>query len=165
MSLPALYQLTREYQEAYETLSDLNLPEEVFADTLEGLQGEIEKKVENVACVIRNFESMAEQIAQAEKQLAQRRKAYEHRADNIRAYLLQNMLACGISKIESPWFKIAVRDNPEAVEITGPVPPEYLRQPEPPQPAPDKAMIKADLKNGVVMDFARLTRTQRLEIK
>ena len=39
MSLPALYQLTREYQEAYETLADLNLPEEVMHDTLEGLQG------------------------------------------------------------------------------------------------------------------------------
>ena len=35
MSLPALYQLTREYQEAYETLADLNLPEEVMHDTLE----------------------------------------------------------------------------------------------------------------------------------
>lgn len=165
MSLPALYQLTREYQEAYETLSDLNLPEEVFADTLEGLQGEIEKKAENVACVIRNFESMAEQIKQAEKQLKQRRDAYEHRAEHIRAYLLHNMQACGISKIESPWFKIAVRDNPESVEITGSVPPEYMRQPEPPPPAPDKAMIKADLKDGKQFDFARLTRTQRVEIK
>lgn len=165
MGAPALYTLAHEYQEAAETLADMNLPEEVFNDTLEGLRGDIEAKATNVAMVIRNFEALAAQIKDAEKQMALRRKNLEHRADNVREYLLHNMQACGISKIESPWFALAVKQNPPAVEITGPVPAEYMRQPEMPPPEADKAAIKAALSGGEELEFARLVRGVRLEIK
>ena len=38
-------------------------------------------------------------------------------AKGIRDYLLNNMQACGISKIESPWFVLSVKQNPPAVVI------------------------------------------------
>ena len=164
-TLPALYQIADIYLQDLDKLNDLDLDEQTVADTLESIQGDMQEKCTNVAAYIRNTESLAEQIKQAEQAMAARRNALENRADRIRQYLLDNMLRTGITKIESPWFKIAIRDNPESVEITGAVPPEYMRQPEPPPPAPDKAMIKADLKDGKQFDFARLTRTQRIEIK
>ena len=38
-NLPALYEVANEYLEAVSKLSDLDLPDDVVADTLESLQG------------------------------------------------------------------------------------------------------------------------------
>lgn len=165
--LPALYKLADEYCEAENKLQNLELDDQTISDTLEGMSGEIETKASNVAFVIRNMESLAEQIKQAEQQMASRRKALENRADNVRQYLLTNMERCGISKIESPWFKISVKQNPEKVVIydAGAIPCELYRYPEAPPPEPDKKAIKAAIESGNDVPGVHLERTKRLEIK
>lgn len=167
MSLPSLYVLTDEYRIAAERLADLDLPAEVVADTLEGLAGELEAKATNVAMFVRNLESMAEQIKSAEADMAKRRKAIENRADHVRMYLKDNMQRAGISKIECPYFKLAIRDNPPAVVIDAEsqIPADYMRTPEPPPPSPDKAAIKAAILAGHEVPGAHLSKSQRLEIK
>jgi hypothetical protein len=161
----SLYSIADEYLQAVSTLSDLDLPDEVIADTLESLQYPLEQKATNVAMFARNLEATADAIKEAEGEMAKRRKALESRAANIRAYLLQNMVRAGISKIECPMFKLAVRDNPPSVVIDGDVPAEFMRQPEPPPPAPDKKAIGEALKAGRDVPGAHLLRGQRLEIK
>jgi hypothetical protein len=167
MSLPALYELAADYRRALETLADLDLPEEVVQDTLEALKGEVEVKATNVAAFVRNLEALAEQIRAAEAQMAARRKAIEARADRVRQYLLTNMQACGITKIESPWFAISIRKNPPAVEIVDEalIPPELMMTPPPPPPKPNKEAIKALLKAGQEVPGARLSQWVRVEIK
>lgn len=167
MSLPSLYVLTDEYRAAVEQLADLDLPAEVVADTLEGLAGELESKATNVAMFVRNLEGMAEQIKAAEAEMAKRRKAIESRAEHVRQYLKDNMQRAGITKIECPYFKLAIRDNPAAVVIDAGslIPAEYMRTPEPPPPAPDKTAIKAAILSGMEVPGAHLERGQRLEIK
>lgn len=167
MNLPSLYVLTDEYRIAAERLADLDLPAEVVADTLEGLAGELEAKATNVAMFVRNLESMAEQIKAAEADMAKRRKAIENRADHVRMYLKDNMQRAGINKIECPYFKLAIRDNPPAVVIDAEsqIPAEYMRTPEPPPPSPDKAAIKAAILAGHEVPGAHLSKGQRLEIK
>lgn len=166
-ALPALYVLASEYSAAAERLADLDLPPEVVADTLEGLAGDLEAKATNVAMFVRNLESTAEQIKAAEAAMAARRRAIENRAAHIRDYLLANMQRAAISKIDSPYFKLAVRDNPPAVEVYAPddIPGEFMRQPEPPPAAPDKKAIAEVLKAGGAVPGACLKRTQRLEIR
>ncbi|MFN3706415.1 MAG: siphovirus Gp157 family protein [Thermoflexales bacterium] len=167
MSLPALYELAADYRHALELLADLDLPEAVVQDTLEALKGEVEVKATNVAAFIRNLESLAEQIRQAEQQMAARRKAIESRAERVRQYLLANMQACGITKIESPWFAISIRKNPPAVEIVDEalIPPELMMTPPPPPPKPNKEAIKALLKAGQEVPGARLSQGVRVEIR
>ncbi|MCX8017689.1 MAG: siphovirus Gp157 family protein [Rhodocyclaceae bacterium] len=167
MSLPALYELAAEYRQALQTLSELDLPEEVVRDTLEGLQGDLQVKATNVAAFVRNLEATAQAIKQAEEQMAARRKAIEARAERIRQYLLENLKACGIQRIESPWFVIALRDNPPSVEVfdEAQLPPEFLVAPPPPDPRPDKRAILAALKAGREVPGARIVRGQRVEIK
>jgi hypothetical protein len=97
--------------------------------------------------------------------MAKRRKALESRAASIRSYLLQNMVRAGVTKIECPLFKLAVRDNPPSVVIDGEVPEEFMRQPEPPPPVADKKAIGEALKAGREIPGAHLSRGQRLEIK
>ncbi len=164
--MTALYQLAADFRAAAEQLADLDLPPEVVADTLDSLAGDIELKAQNVALFSRNLEATAAAIKQAEADMAKRRKALESRVQSLRDYLMRSMLATGIKKIEGPYLRIGIRDNPEAVEVfdAAQVPGAFMRQPEPPPPAPDKAAIKAAIKAGQEVPGAKLTRSQRLDI-
>ena len=75
----------------------------------------------------------------------------------------------GIQKIECPLFKITIRQNPPAVEVTDTLslPHAYWRTPEPKPmvPAPDKSAIKKALQAGVDVVGARLTQSTRIEIQ
>jgi len=113
----SLYSLAAEYNEAAERLADLDLDEQTIADTLEGLAGTLEVKATNVAMFAKNLEVTAAAIKEAEGNMAKRRKAIEARSERLLAYLKQNMEATGITKIESPYLRIAIRNNPAAVHI------------------------------------------------
>lgn len=163
----ALYQIADQYLQDMQMLQERDLDDQTFADTLESLSGDLEVKATNVAMFIRNLEANAEAIKAAEKQMADRRKAIEAKAERIKEYLLENMVRTNITKIESPYFKIAVRDNPDSVVIAmdANIPAEYYRQPPPPEAVLDKAKLKSDLQCGVVVDGCKLERKKRVEIK
>jgi hypothetical protein len=166
-NLPALYTLADEYLQDVAKLQDLDLDPQTVADTLEGMGGDLEAKATNVAMFVRNLESLADQIKQAEAAMAARRKSIEGRADAVRAYLLSNMLRTGITRIESPYFKIAIRNNPPSVIVDDPtvIPAKYMRQAEPPPPAPDKKEIKAAIEFGENVPGAHLEVRQSVTIK
>lgn len=163
----ALYELAADFRETADRLADMELDEQTLRDTLESIAYPVEQKAVQVAAFVRNLEATAEQIKQAEKQMADRRKAMESRAANVREYLMHNMRACGFTKIEHPMFKIAIKQNPESVVIEDErqIPADYLRQPETPPPVPDKALMKKAMQDGYEIPGAKLTRTLRLEIK
>jgi len=167
MSLPSLYEISREYRAEVEKLADLDLPPEVIEDTLSGLSGDLEVKGQAVAAFIKNLEATAAAIKEAEAGMAARRKALENRAARVKDYLLASMMVAGVKKIECPLLKLTVRDNPPAVEVYEPglIPSEFMRQPEPPPPAPDKAALKEAMKAGQEIPGARLTHGMRLEIR
>lgn len=167
MTSLTLYEISHDYRAAVDKLADLDLPEEVVADTLESMGGELQVKATSVAAFIRNLEASAAAIKDAEAQMAARRRAIENRAARVKDYLLANMIVAGVQKVESPYFKLAVRDNPPAVEIYEPlmIPAQYMVTPEPPPPAPDKKAIAAALKAGTEVAGCKLTRGVRLEIR
>lgn len=162
-----LYHLADEFLVASQKLADLDLDEQTVADTLEGLQGELEVKATNVAMFARNLEATAEQIKQAESAMAARRRAIENRANRVREYLKVNMERTGVTKIESPYFKIAVRDNPPAVviDMESQIPEGFMRLPEPPPLVPNKKLIAEAIKSGLHVPGAHLESSKRLEIK
>ena len=162
-----LYQITEQYKQI-EALEDSDdLPPELIRDTLESLEGDFKDKSIAIGKFIRNLsagaaakESEAEQIYQAAVRLRKRE-------ESVKAWLLYNMQVTGINKIESPWFTLSIRKNPEAVKIADGalLPAEFMVVPEPPPPRPDKAAIKAALKLGVVIDGAWLEQGEHLSIK
>lgn len=165
--MTALYILADEYRAAAQQLAELDMDAQTVADTLDGLAGDLQVKAANVAMVARNLEATAGAIKEAEAQMAQRRRAMEKRADNLRAYLLACMQQAGIQKLECPQFRLAVRGNPAAVDVfdAAQVPAQFMRRPEPPPPEPDKTAIKAALAAGTDVPGCRLTAGSRLEIK
>lgn len=163
----SLYQIADQYLADIRTLEDMELDSQTLADTLEGLTGDFEVKAVNVSMFIRNLEASAESIKEAEKQMAERRKALEDRANSIKEYLKLNMQKTGITSIDCPYFKITLRNNPESVDVLNPdmIPSEYYRVPEPPPPILDKKALKEAIQNGVEVAGARLIRNQSIQIK
>lgn len=164
--MTALYLLTQEFREAAEKLADADLPDEVIADTLESLQFPIEEKAKNVAMVIRNIEASAKAIKEAADAMILRAKSEESRAKNLKGYLQSAMEATGITKIESPYFVISLRNNPESVVIDAEsqIPADYMRE-IPASYSPDRILIKKAIQDGYEVPGCHLTRTQSLQIK
>jgi len=170
MSELTLYAIATEYRQAADTLAELDLDETTLADTLESISGDLTTKAQNVAFVIRNIEASAEQVRVAIEQMNARAQALEKRAERIKEYLLQNMLMAGVQKLDCPYFKMAVRENPAKVVIDDErqIPTAYMTDPAPPPPPapkPDKALIKKAIQDGYDVPGCRLERGKRLEIK
>lgn len=167
MSALALYEISSQYLADLNKLNELELDEQTFLDTLEGLSGELEQKAINVAMYIKNLEVSADAIKQAEKAMADRRKSIEEKQDKIRKYLLENMLKTGITKIECPHFVLSVRKNPASVDVLmqDQIPDEYFDIPDPLPPTLNKKRLAEDLKAGVLIEGARLTQGNSLQIK
>lgn len=162
-----LYEISSQYLADLNKLNELELDEQTFLDTLDGLSGELEQKAINVAMYIKNLEVSADAIKQAEKSMADRRTSIEAKQDKIRKYLLENMLKTGITKIECPHFVLSVRKNPASVDVLmqDQIPDEYFDIPDPLPPTLNKKRLAEDLKAGVLIEGARLTQGNSLQIK
>lgn len=168
MSL-SLYQLSGDYLTALQDLTDpeLGLEDVVIHDTLEAMAGDFEVKAQNVAMFIRNLETTAEAIKQAESDMAKRRKAIENQTARLKAYLKGNMELTGITKIECPFFKLSIAKNPTALDLfdIDAVPDEYKSQQIVYETVIDKAAIKTALSSGQCVPGAKLTNGTRLVIR
>ena len=157
-----LYELTQEYQQLMSMADDPEVDEQIFQDTLEGLEGVIEDKADGYACVIRNLEitvgSLDGTIQAIQKEL-ERVKAHktslENRIQYMKDALCNAMIACDKPKFKTQKFSFWVQKSTPSVVVDQPenVPVEYYRMPE---PQIDKAKIKKALTDGEQLDFAHL---------
>lgn len=167
MSNLSLYIIAQEHRAMVDRLMDTQEDSQTIADTIEAESYPLEVKAQNVGYAIRNLESLAASIKDAEKQMADRRKVIENRAQNIRDYLQTCMEIAGVTKIECQHFALSIKNNPPSVDIFEPslIPAEYMKTPEPPLPSPDKTAIKEAIKAGKEIPGAMLAQSKRLEIK
>ena len=161
-----LFEIAAEYRALAEKLHDTDLDEQTIEDTLEGASGDLAEKLTNIGFVVRNIEAEIDAMKQAEESIAKRRKAKENRIARLKSYALANMIATGKTKIESPWFVMGIRNNPESVVIDaeGQIPEDYLRE-IPARYEVDKALVRKAIQDGFPVPGCHLTRTQSLSIK
>lgn len=155
----SLYQLAKEYQALYDQIDDI--PEEAFADTLEGIQGEFNEKADSLACFIKSLKAEADDIKAEAAALKERENAKRARADRLRAYLLEQMEAIGVRKIESTRNVISVAKSPARLVVDG----DFTRWAEESgrddlltykAPEPNKTAIKDAIKAGTEIPFAHM---------
>ena len=168
MSLPSLYTLRSEYEQLAHKLSECDLDAQTIQDTIEstGILDDFNTKAQSIVFVSQSFEA---HDAAIKTEIARLTALSRHRQTivaRLKEYLLCNMLAAGITRIEGPLMKISIRDNPEAVDVfeNALIPIEFMRFPEAPPPQPDKVAIKAALKAGADVPGCRLTRSQKLQV-
>lgn len=161
-----LYCLAAEYRTASDVLHDSDMDEQTILDTLEGMSGALETKATNLGFVIRNLESMAEQIKQVEDTMKKRRQSIDNQVKRLKAYLMNNMQLARITKVESPYFVLSLRNNAESVVIDAEsqIPADYMRE-IPASYEPDKNLIKQAIKDGFEVPGCHLTKTQSVQIK
>lgn len=163
----ALYQIAQEYRAMVNALMDSTDDAQTIKDTIEAESYPLEIKVQQVAYAPKMLDAEAEAIETAANEMMVRAKSKRSRAMNIREYIKTSMEVAGVSKIDCPYFSISIKNNPASVDIFEPslIPAEYMRQPEPPKPTPDKTAIKAAIKSGIEVSGALLVSGTRLEIK
>lgn len=153
--MTSLYELSAEYKEALEVLSDPDLDQDMVKDTLEGLEGELKDKAKNVAAFYQNLLADVDAMKAAEQRIAARRKVLENKTNQMKDYLRDNMVACEINKIECPEFSISLRKPSDVVEVEDEslIPKEYFDT----KVTLNKTRLKSALKDGCI-DGAKLSK-------
>jgi hypothetical protein len=163
--MKTIRELTGEWLTVYDMLSDPDADEQAIADTLEGIEGEIEAKADNYAVIINELKADAEKIRNEEKRLADRRRALENRVEYLKSTLEGAMLATGKLKFKTPFYSFGIQKNPPTVIIDDAekIPPEYLVWTE---PTVNKKQMLVDMRSGKdLAGVAHLVQTEGLRIR
>jgi len=149
-----LYELTGNMKE----LETLDLDSETMSDTLEAIQGEFNDKAIAILSFTENMNGDIDAISNEIKRLQGRKAVLENRKKRLREYLLHNMEASGINKIECPYFTASLRKGSESVDIDDleSIPDEYVKVEV--KETPDKTAINRDLKAGIEINGVSLKR-------
>lgn len=111
-----LYEVANDYLSLMLAIENGEIPEEAVKDTLEAIEGEIEIKADNIACMLKNLDSDIVAIKAEEAKLAERRKAKERMHERIKKYLSYALESLNIDKVETARNKISFRKS-EAAEV------------------------------------------------
>ena len=139
---------------------DLETGEIVNEEMLDALNMERGAKVENICLWIKNLKAEAEALKAEKDAFAQRQKTAENKLNSLKRYISAYLEG---TPFKTARVAVSFRKT-ESVEIAdGTVlPDEYLRFK---QPEPDKAALKAALKNGAAIDGVSLVTDKSITIK
>lgn len=169
MSTLSLYNLAGEYRALAQFLADGDFDPATIADTVEasGLPEAITEKAQGCEMVARIMEADVPTIDAEIRRLQDLKKSRQAKADALRKYVLDNMLACDIQSIDAPLFSIKVVKNPPSLDIFDErqIPADYMSDPPPPAPKPDKTLIKKAISDGFDVPGAKLAQEWRLSVK
>lgn len=167
--MSTMYELTADYMSILDMATDPEIPAEVIADTLEGIEGEIELKAENTAKLIKELEGIVVNLKSEEIRLHDRRSVIENRIKTLKDGLYNAMKITGKEKFKTDLFSFNIQKNPVKLVIDdeSKIPCKYLiEQP----PKIDTTKLKEDLKalankRGHERKYAHLEQGESLRIK
>ena len=154
--MASLYQI----EEAIMDCVDTETGEIIDLERLDQLQIDRDAKIENIALFIKNLLSDAAGIKAEKDNLAQRQKAAENKANNLKKYLAGYLAG---QKFSTSRVAISFRKSESVnVQELEALPKEYLKYKD---PEPDKTAIKAALKAGKEVPGAEIVQSQNIQIK
>jgi hypothetical protein len=129
------------------------------------LQLALEAKVMGCAHIVHEFEATATALAFEVERLNARCKTLRTKADALKRYMLTSLKQAGLDRVEGARFTVAIRQNPEAVNVTDQslIPRKYIHIEI--IETVNKVGIKAARKAGEAVPGVEFTRGERLEIK
>ena len=181
-----LYEISATMQQFLAAVDAGEIPEEAFADTLEGLEGLLADKLDDCACAYKGLIAEAKEIKAEEAALAARRKAKENEAARLASYIdhclkdsagegvkpekfetARNVLSYRASEaVDVPDVESVVKwiHSHDGIEVGG----VTVKQDELLNfklPDLSKTALKAALKAGLVIPGATVKRSFNLQIK
>lgn len=112
-----LYEIADTYRAFMAAVDAGEIPEDAVADTLDGIEGEFDQKVDNIACLIKELRLEAQAIKEEADRLTARQRQKQVAADRLARYLQANMQATGNGKIETARNRITIKKNPVSCKI------------------------------------------------
>ena len=162
-----LYEITQDYLQIQHMMEDSELDPKTLADTMEGIEGELEVKADGYAKVIRNMESDISAIKAEMTRLSDRKKTIEKNIQTLKLALQKAMEITGKTKFKTELFSFGVRTNAPAVvmdeQYIENIPERFLKYSE---PTINKVAIKEAIQNGENLEgLAHLEQGSSLMIK
>ena len=163
-----LYEISKEMQEV---LLLLEREGEVDTSTLEEYLNQLEQdytnKLDNIACMIKNEQAVSDAIDNEVKNLLERKKQHENKANRLKEYVGSFMQQMGLNKLETARNKLSFRKS----EIT--IVDEEIFKTSYPQMVekiileviPSKTDLKELFKSGKIKDGVTVEEKQNLQIK
>jgi hypothetical protein len=161
-----LYALSESYNQLVDLLEDPESDPQRVEQELDRLAGDIKQKAENIAGLIRWCEGLAQLRRGEAKRMLESAAPLENKADWLREYVLKNLQALGIQRVDTARFTLRVQQNPPRVEVLEPllVPGEFKRQRI--IVDVDKRKILEHVKEtGEVVEGTEIVRGTRLDIR
>ena len=164
-----IFELTGEYRQLLAMMEDPEIDEQAVADTMEGIEMEIEQKADNYAWMIRSLDSNNEAI---DKEIA-RLQALKKRNTNFIERLKENLMFCmratGKEKFKTALNSFGIRKaggkQPLVIDFENPadIPEDYRKVVK---YGADNDKIREDLDKGIELSWARYAeRTEYLSIR
>lgn len=111
-----LYDLTDQYTSLMELLE--NDPDnEQLQQMINGLEGAIEEKVENICKVIRMLEGQAKVIGDEIVRLQQRKTTIDNNIRRLKESTQQLLTNAGLERIKGKLFSVWIQSNPPSVNV------------------------------------------------
>ena len=161
-----LYELSQNFRNLQQVLEnageDENLKELVI-NSMKGLECDLSTKVENIVRLIKNLQAEVEALKAEEKRLARERKIRENKIENLQGYLFDTINELEKKEVKGGIFTVSIKKNPPktVVEELNAIPKQFIVN----TPSVDKKMLKEALKNGEIIEGAKLVQEESLKIR
>ena len=164
-----LYELNVQMQEILDMAESGEFDEEIIANTLEGVEGEIEIKLDSYGVIIIELQADIEKIDQEIKRLTTKKKTISNSIDYLKKMVMQTMGTLNTRKVKGDKFTWTIAKNggkaPLIIDEDMPaisLPEEYQLW----DVKPNKEVIRQDLEAGKELPYARLgERGESLRLK
>lgn len=165
-----LFEITERYQQLLAFAADGDIDDEVFAETLQGIEDELELKAENYVRVIKELEvkkgSISGEISVIQAEVDRRKElinSIDRHIAKMKESLCNAMVTTGKQKFKTEHFSFWTQKTAEVIitDEAG-VSMEFFTVPE---PKISKQKIKDALKKGEELPFARLDEKETVRFK
>ena len=164
-----LYSLNVQMQTILEMAEDDELDPQLIADTLEGLEGEVEDKLDSYGIVMNELLMDVEKIDVELKRLTDTKKRINRNIDRMKEAVKASMILMDKRKVQGAHFTWQIQKNggkaPLIIDEDMPaisLPEEYQLW----DVKPNKEVIRQDLEAGKELPYARLgERGESLRLK
>lgn len=163
-----LYELAEDILQLQEMLESDEFDADAVRDTLEGVTGEFDDKLENCCKIIKNFEGDITALSSEIDRLSKKKKTLENRITSIKKYMFDMMKLTGKEKVKGSLFNISIQKNggkqPIILDVddTSKLPDDLVRIKE----EPDLEAIRSLLEKGEGKEYAHFgERGESLRIK
>lgn len=105
-----LYELTGQYMQLFQLMEDPDIDEQAIRDTLEGMDGEYDDKIDGWCRVIKSIEAEMKALKEESKRLAERSKGLETKIGNMKSFIYESMKNTGKTEAGTV-LKAKIRKN------------------------------------------------------